>query len=74
MQLPNSQFVPGIYRHFKGHIYRALGIARHSETLEPLVVYTNINDNSEIWVRPLNMFLDSVTIDGKTVPRFSLIR
>lgn len=64
----------GIYRHFKGHVYKVIGIAKHSETLEELVVYVNMEDENDIWLRPVNMFLENVTKDGKTFPRFELIK
>lgn len=62
----------GIYQHYKGNKYVVLGVAKHSETLEELVVYITLYENEEgpIWVRPLNMFQENVTIDGKTQPRF----
>ncbi len=68
------EFKKGIYKHFKGHIYKAIGIAKHSETLEELVVYINVEDENDIWLRPEKMFLESVTRDGKTFPRFEFIR
>lgn len=69
---------PGIYKHFKGNIYRVIGIARHSETLEELVVYQAFYDSPEFgknafWVRPVSMFSENVTVDGKTMPRFEYI-
>lgn len=65
----------GIYRHYKGKTYRVIELARHSETLEWLVVYECLYENeaAKIWVRPLSMFLETVTIDGKTIPRFEYI-
>lgn len=69
------QFKPGIYRHYKGKKYLALGVAKHSETLEELVVYISLyeNETSQIWVRPLRMFKEKVTLNGKTIPRFEFI-
>ena len=64
---------PGRYRHFKGGEYRVIGVARHSETDEPLVVYTPLYDSSGLWVRPLSMFLETVERDGKRIARFSLV-
>jgi hypothetical protein len=63
---------PGIYEHYKGKRYRVLGIAKHSETLEDLVVYEALyaNDTSKLWVRPLSMFRGTVTVDGEPQPRF----
>ena len=62
----------GKYRHFKGLIVEVLHIAKHSETLEEMVVYKEEGDNS-IWVRPKKMFLETITRDGKTIPRFEKI-
>ncbi|MDO8584502.1 MAG: DUF1653 domain-containing protein [bacterium] len=61
---------PGIYEHFKGNRYEVLGVARHSETLEELVVYRALYGDHALWTRPLAMFLENVERDGKTVPRF----
>ena len=65
---------PGIYRHFKGNLYEVIGIASHSETLEPMVVYRALYGERGLWVRPAAMFLETVTRDGVTVPRFSYLR
>lgn len=64
--------VAGIYRHYKGQRYQVLGIARHSETLEELVVYRALYGEHGLWVRPLAMFVETVTVDGEAVPRFAL--
>ena len=64
----------GIYRHFRGHTYKVIGIAKHSETSEELVVYVNMDDENDIWLRPEKMFLENVTRDGKTFPRFEFIK
>ena len=62
---------PGRYEHYKGKPYEVLGVALHSETLEPLVVYKPLYDSvSEYWVRPYDMFLETVEVDGLVVPRF----
>jgi cyclomaltodextrinase / maltogenic alpha-amylase / neopullulanase len=65
----------GRYRHFKGAEYRVIGVAKHTETLEDMVVYEALyeHDLGKLWVRPLSMFLESVEIDGKTVSRFTFI-
>ena len=65
----------GIYKHFKGKKYRVVGLAKHSETLEDLVVYESLYDNktSKLWVRPLSMFNEEVEIGGKKVPRFKFL-
>ena len=62
--------VGGKYRHFKGNEYEVLAVAQHSETLEPMVVYRALYGDHGVWVRPLSMFLDTVTRDGVTRPRF----
>jgi hypothetical protein len=65
----------GIYTHYKGKNYKVLGIARHSESLEELVVYEALyeNDLGTLWVRPKAMFEGTVTVDGVTMPRFKFI-
>lgn len=60
----------GRYRHYKGGLYEVIGAARHSETLEPLVVYRPLYNDSGLWVRPHAMFFDTVEHDGQTVLRF----
>lgn len=64
----------GIYRHYKGNLYQVLHTARHSESEEWLVVYRALYGDYRVWVRPLAMFCESVTIDGKTLPRFELVK
>ena len=66
----------GKYKHCKGKLYEVLGVAKHSETLESLVVYKALykNPDSDLWVRPLSMFTEKVVINGKKVPRFSLCK
>ncbi|GAA0564022.1 DUF1653 domain-containing protein [Halomonas salifodinae] len=63
---------PGIYRHYKGPLYEVMGLARHSETEEPLVVYRALYGEYGLWVRPLAMFTERVVVDGKEQPRFAL--
>ncbi|MDE1865441.1 MAG: DUF1653 domain-containing protein [Candidatus Micrarchaeota archaeon] len=65
---------PGIYRHYKGKEYEVVGIARHSETEEELVVYRALYGRHDLWVRPLKMFQEKVTVDGIRIPRFALIK
>jgi hypothetical protein len=65
---------PGIYRHYKGPEYRVLGVARHSETEQQVVCYQALYGEFGLWVRPLEMFLESVVVDGEQVPRFALVR
>lgn len=64
---------PGRYRHYKGGEYVVIGIARHSETEEPLVVYRPLHGDRGLWVRPLAMFCETVTVDGQEQPRFAPI-
>jgi len=68
----------GKYEHFKGKPYEVIGLVRHSETLEELVLYKALYDSEDfgkntLWVRPLEMFLESVYIEGKEVSRFKFI-
>lgn len=63
----------GRYKHFKGKGYEVIGSAKHSETLEELVVYRALYGDHELWVRPVAMFLETVEVDGKQVPRFTYI-
>lgn len=64
---------PGRYRHFKGNEYEVIGVATHSETREPLVVYRPLYGDGGLWVRPLAMFTETVTRDGQTFPRFTFV-
>lgn len=64
---------PGLYRHYKGQDYRVLGLGRHSETRETLVVYQALYGERGLWVRPQAMFLETVNQAGRTVPRFALV-
>ena len=64
---------PGRYRHYKGGEYEVLGVARHSETHEPLVVYRPLYDDSGWWVRPHAMFFGEVEVAGEMRPRFARI-
>jgi hypothetical protein len=65
---------PGVYRHYKGHQYEVVETARHSESLEPLVVYKEYGvTEPKWWVRPAEMFSELVTIDGQSIPRFARI-
>ena len=63
----------GRYRHYKGKDYTVLGVARHSETEEELVVYRKEYDDHGLWVRPKAMFLEMVEVDGRTQPRFAYL-
>ncbi len=64
---------PGRYRHFKGGEYEVIGVARHSETDETLVVYRPLYEDSGLWVRPLSMFAERVTRGERTTLRFEYL-
>lgn len=64
---------PGRYRHYKGKDYTVIGVARHSETEEELVVYRQEYDDHGLWVRPLAVFLETVEVEGRAVPRFQYL-
>ncbi|WCE02712.1 DUF1653 domain-containing protein [Pseudoxanthomonas sp. JBR18] len=61
---------PGLYVHYKGGRYEVIGCVRHSETLEPLVLYRALYGEGGLWVRPHAMFFSTVELDGRAVPRF----
>ena len=68
------QAIPyGLYRHFKGNEYEVIGIARHSETTEPMVVYKALYGDGGIWVRPAHMWNETIERDGKKYKRFEKI-
>ena len=69
----NKLGVGGRYRHYKGKEYTVLGVARHSETLEDMVIYRAEYGERGIWVRPKDMFLETVSVNGETVFRFSYL-
>ena len=64
---------PGLYRHYKGNEYRVLMLARHSETREVLAVYQALYGERGIWVRPAAMFVETVAVNGRSVPRFARV-
>lgn len=64
---------PGLYRHYKGNLYRVLDTVRHSETLEPLTLYRALYGENGLWVRPAAMFAEQVVIDGVVQARFARI-
>ncbi len=63
----------GVYQHYKGNKYEVLGVAKHSETLEKMVVYKALYGDNQIWVRPLEMFLGIVEKDDEKVERFKFV-
>jgi len=63
----------GIYRHFKGNLYRLLEIAKHSETMEEFVVYKALYGEQGIWIRPLKMFEETIERDGIQLKRFEFV-
>lgn len=63
----------GKYRHYKGNEYEVIGIAKHSETLEPMVVYKALYGEGQIWVRPAHMWNETVTVNGVEMKRFTYI-
>lgn len=65
--------IPGTYQHYKGGLYSVIGVARHSETDEVLVVYRPQYGERGLWVRPASMFCETVAVGGERVPRFRLL-
>lgn len=65
----------GLYKHYKGNIYEVIGVAKHSETLEELVVYkaTYQKEGENLWVRPKTMFEETIVVDGVEVKRFEKV-
>ena len=73
-ELPPLPEAPnGRYRHYKGGEYEVVGVARHSETLEPLVIYRPLYNSTGLWARPYTMFFEQLEIDGRQQPRFARI-
>jgi len=64
----------GTYKHFKGGMYKVISVAKHSETLEDMVVYRSLKEEDQLWVRPLEMFSEKVKVEGKQIPRFEFIK
>ena len=69
-----SELRTGKYRHYKNKEYEVIGCAKHSETLEEFVVYKALYGKGDLWVRPLRMFLETVNVGGKIVPRFEFVQ
>ncbi|MCC6141640.1 MAG: DUF1653 domain-containing protein [Nitrospira sp.] len=63
----------GRYRHYKGNDYDVVGVAKHSETEEEVVVYRALYGERGLWVRPLAMFLETVVVEGRPQPRFQFM-
>jgi hypothetical protein len=63
----------GIYKHYKGNLYEVLGVARHSETEEQHVVYKTLYGDYSMWIRPLEMFVEQIEVDGEQVARFAFV-
>ena len=72
--MDTQDFRPGVYRHFKCNEYQLLGLARHSETMEELVVYRALYGEGGLWVRPAAMWSETVDRDGYRGPRFIYVR
>lgn len=70
---PLPEAKPGRYRHYKGGEYEVLGVARHSETLEPLVLYRPLYNDTGLWVRPYAMFFEEVEHQGRRQFRFAFM-
>jgi len=68
-----TELRPGRYRHYKGMDYDVIGVARHSETEEQMVVYRCLYGDYSLWVRPLAMFQETVNVAGEDVPRFTYV-
>ena len=71
---PLPSIAPGQYRHYKGMLYEVLDTVRHSETLEPLVLYRALYGERGLWVRPAAMFLETVEVGGQVQPRFAFMQ
>lgn len=70
---PVPDLAPGRYRHYKGNDYEVVAVARHSETLDLVVVYKALYGDGGLWVRPYAMFCEDVVVDGRPVRRFAPI-
>lgn len=67
---PSERVSAGLYRHYKGGLYEVIDLARHSETLEVMVVYRALYGERGLWVRPARMFNETILVDGQLRPRF----
>lgn len=64
----------GIYKHYKGNLYRVIGVAGHTETKDELVIYQSLYGDFGLWARPRTMFEETIEIDGKVTPRFTFLQ
>jgi hypothetical protein len=71
--MTETEPAPGRYRHYKGGEYEVIGVARHSETDERVVVYRPLYNDTGLWVRPVAMFAETVLVNGRSVPRFAYL-
>ena len=71
--MSEHQLAAGRYRHYKGGEYQVIDVAIHSETEELLVIYRPLYGEGRLWARPLDMFVETVELDGEQVPRFAMI-
>ena len=69
-----TELKPGIYKHYKGNDYQVLDIVTHSETMEKLVLYKPLYGEGALWVRPFEMFIETVLVDDEELPRFALVQ
>ena len=71
--MESNQIQSGKYKHYKGNEYVVIGIAKHSETFEELVIYRALYGNRDLWVQSLKMFTEEVEFNGKKIQRFEYI-
>lgn len=69
-----STIQTGLYKHYKGKLYHLIGISRHTETLEEYCVYQALYDDYALWIRPAQMFFETIEYNGQNVPRFSFVQ
>lgn len=73
MELNDMTIKPGIYEHYKGGRYRVIDTVRHSETEECMVLYKPLYGEQKLWVRPFDMFVETVNVNGTQIPRFQFV-